>query len=274
MMKKYIALGLALILSCAAYAQNKIKVACVGNSITYGSGVADREVNAYPVKLQGMLGDKYEVGNFGKPGATLLNKGHRPYTQQEEYKDALAFAGDIVVIHLGINDTDPRNWPNYRDEFIGDYRALMQSFREVNPKVRFLLARMTPLSDRHRRFESGTLDWHAEIQLAIECIAKAEEGDMPLNDTTETTQIDTQENIEGTTITDTLASGESDTIVSDETITSEEETTTQIVVVTEANDTPTTEKQVVKVWVPSSGKKYHSKSTCSHYIWICRSFII
>ena len=173
-MKKYIALGLALILSCANYAQDKIKVACVGNSITYGSGVADREVNAYPVKLQGMLGDKYEVGNFGKPGATLLNHGHRPYTQQQEYKDALAFAGDIVVIHLGINDTDPRNWPNYQDEFIGDYRALMQSFREVNPKVRFILARMTPLSDRHYRFESGTRDWHAEIQLAIECIAKAE----------------------------------------------------------------------------------------------------
>ena len=173
-MKKYYILSLALFLSCITYAQDKIKVACVGNSITYGTGVADREVNAYPVKLQGMLGDKYEVGNFGKPGATLLNNGHRPYTQQQEYKDALAFAGDIVVIHLGINDTDPRNWPNYRDEFIGDYRALMQSFREVNPKVRFLLARMTPLSDRHPRFESGTRDWHEEIQLAIECIARAE----------------------------------------------------------------------------------------------------
>ena len=173
-MKKILLISLALALSCALYAQEKIKVACVGNSITYGTGVVDREVNAYPVKLQGMLGDKYEVGNFGKPGATLLNKGHRPYTQQQEYKDALAFAGDIVVIHLGINDTDPRNWPNYQDEFIGDYRSLMQSFREVNPNVRFLLARMTPLSDRHYRFESGTRDWHAEIQLAIECIAKAE----------------------------------------------------------------------------------------------------
>lgn len=173
-MRKLLSIGLAFILSCGGYAQDKIKVACVGNSITYGTGVADREVNAYPVKLQGMLGDRYEVANFGKPGATLLNHGHRPYTRQQEYKDALAFAGDVVVIHLGINDTDPRNWPNYRDEFIGDYRALMRSFREVNPKVRFLLARMTPLSHRHYRFESGTRDWHAEIQTAIECIAKAE----------------------------------------------------------------------------------------------------
>ena len=173
-MRKFIFLVMALVFSSATYAQEKIKVACVGNSITYGTGVAEREKNAYPVKLQQMLGDKYEVGNFGKPGATLLNKGHRPYTQQQEYKDALAFAGDVVVIHLGINDTDPRNWPNYRDEFIGDYRSLMQSFREVNPKARFLIARMTPLSDRHFRFESGTRDWHEEIQLAIECIAKAE----------------------------------------------------------------------------------------------------
>ena len=173
-MKKYLILGLFLLITCCFYAQDKIKVACVGNSITYGTGVAEREKNAYPVKLQQMLGNKYEVGNFGKPGATLLNKGHRPYIQQQEYKDALAFAGDIVVIHLGINDTDPRNWPNYRDEFIGDYRSLMQSFREVNPKTRFILARMTPLSDRHFRFESGTRDWHAEIQKAIECVAKAE----------------------------------------------------------------------------------------------------
>ncbi len=174
-MKKWLLIAfLPLIFSCTLMAQEKIKVACVGNSITYGTGVENREVNAYPVKLQGMLGDGYVVGNFGKPGATLLNRGHRPYVQQQEYKDALAFAGDIVVIHLGINDTDPRNWPNYRDEFIGDYRSLMNDFRKVNPKVRFLIARMTPLSHRHPRFESGTRDWHEEIQLAIECIAKAE----------------------------------------------------------------------------------------------------
>ena len=37
---------------------------------------------------------------------------------QEEYRQAMAFKGDIAVIHLGINDTDPRNWPNYRDESI------------------------------------------------------------------------------------------------------------------------------------------------------------
>ena len=73
---------------------------------------------------------KYSVGNFGKPGATLLAHGHRPYIQQKEYQKALDFSGDIVVIHLGINDTDPRNWPNYRDEFVHDYLKLIESFKK------------------------------------------------------------------------------------------------------------------------------------------------
>lgn len=157
---------------CYSFCTEKIKVACVGNSITYGYTLPDRETNAYPAKLQKMLGDDYVVGNFGKSGATLLNKGHRPYMQQEEYHKAIDFAGDIVVIHLGINDTDPRDWPNYRDFFIQDYRALIDSFRVANSRCRILIARLTPIADRHPRFESGTRDWHDEIQLAIENIAK------------------------------------------------------------------------------------------------------
>lgn len=177
-MKRTILLLSLLVTLVPAHAQKKIRVACVGNSITYGYTLPDREQNAYPFKLQKMLGDAYEVGNFGHSGATLLNKGHRPYTKVKEYEQALAFAGDIVVIHLGINDTDPRNWPNYQDEFIGDYRALIRDFRKANPKARILIARMTPLSDRHRRYESGTRDWHEQIQEAIACVARAEKVQM------------------------------------------------------------------------------------------------
>ena len=169
-MKSKLLIILALVFTGLLQAQ-PIKVACAGNSITYGYTLQNRETESYPAQLQQMLGDKYTVGNFGKSGATLLNKGHRPYMQQPEYKQAIAFAADIVVIHLGINDTDPRNWPNYRDFFVKDYLQLIQSFRTANPKARILIARMTPLSDRHARFESGTRDWHREIQQAIETIA-------------------------------------------------------------------------------------------------------
>lgn len=173
-MKRFIIVLLLSICGLAAYGQEKIvKVACIGDSVTYGTGIEDRENDSYPSQLQQLLGDGYEVGNFGRPGATLLRKGHRPYMDQPEFKDALEFAGDIAVIHLGLNDTDPRNWPNYRDEFIGDYLALTDSLRKSNPSVRILIALMSPITPKHQRFISGTRDWHSDIQEAIATAAEA-----------------------------------------------------------------------------------------------------
>ena len=153
-------------------ARRIIKVACVGNSITYGTGVANREQKAYPVVLQRLLGKDYQVENFGKPGATLLRRGHRPYFDQPEFRAALQFRPDIAVIHLGINDTDPRNWPNYRDEFIPDYLALIDSLRAVTPHVRILVARLTPIGVDHPRFDSGTRKWREEISQAVQQVAE------------------------------------------------------------------------------------------------------
>ncbi len=171
MFKKTILIALFFIALIGSLAAQTIKVACIGNSITYGLNVENREVNAYPAQLQHMLGDSYIVENFGKSGATLLNQGHRPYTQQDEYSKALTFAPDIVVIHLGINDTDPRNWTNYRDNFVKDYLQLIDSFKKINPDARVIVARMTPITSAHPRFESGTRDWHQQIQQDIETVA-------------------------------------------------------------------------------------------------------
>ncbi len=172
MKRTFLFIAITLLANCFVYAQHPIKVACVGNSITYGYTLPDREKESYPSQLQQLLGDGYLVGNFGKSGATLLNRGHRPYTQQEEYRQAIDFAGDIVVIHLGVNDTDPRNWPYYQGDFVRDYVSLIDSFKEANPQCRVIIARMTPISHRHPRFESGTRDWHEQIQQAIETVAQ------------------------------------------------------------------------------------------------------
>lgn len=171
-MKRLLLSFLLLLFLLPLSARRIIKVACVGNSITYGTGVANREQKAYPVVLQRLLGKGYQVENFGKPGATLLRRGHRPYFAQPEFRAALQFRPDIAVIHLGINDTDPRNWPNYRDEFIPDYLALIDSLRAVNPHVRILVARLTPIGVDHPRFDSGTRKWREEISQAVQQVAE------------------------------------------------------------------------------------------------------
>lgn len=179
--KTYLALTLALLLALplAVNARvlkriylEKTRVACIGNSITYGMTLADPATESYPAQLQQMLGDGYEVGNFGKSGATLLRHGHRPYIAQEEWAKAKAFKGDIAVIHLGVNDTDPRNWPYYRDEFVSDYLALIDTLRQENPKCRIIIALLSPITHNHPRFESGTQQWQKEIQEAIKTVAR------------------------------------------------------------------------------------------------------
>lgn len=173
MKKRTIVLFGMLLMVLTAVAGGKIKVACVGNSVTWGMTIIDREKNCYPAQLQKMLGDKYEVRNFGHSGTTLLQHGHRPYVDQQEYQDALNFKADLVIIHLGLNDTDPRNWPEYSEEFNADYIRLIDSFRQANPKAKIWICLMTPIFDRHPRFESGTRDWHAQIQKHIRQVATA-----------------------------------------------------------------------------------------------------
>lgn len=71
---------IALLLLAAPQAE-KTRVACVGDSITYGAGIADRDRDSYPAQLASMLGDKWVVKNFGHSGATLLKNGDLPYVK-------------------------------------------------------------------------------------------------------------------------------------------------------------------------------------------------
>ena len=156
----------------------KIRVACIGDSITYGMKLEDRDTECYPSRLQTLLGEGYTVGNFGKNGATLLRHGHRPYMDQEEFTAAMQFPADVIVIHLGVNDTDPRNWPNYRDEFVGDYLTLIDTLKTVSPNARVIVALTSPIADRHPRFSSGTKEWQEEIQDAIRTVAAVSGADL------------------------------------------------------------------------------------------------
>jgi len=153
--------------------QAPIKVACIGNSVTFGYGHKAPSATSYPTVLQQLLGDNYKVENFGHSGATLLRQGHNPYYKTKAFANAVAFAPDVAIIHLGLNDTDPRNWPAYRNNFAADYAWLIDTFRKVNPKVQVFISRMTPIFHDHPRFRSGTRDWFWQIQNSIPQIAKA-----------------------------------------------------------------------------------------------------
>jgi sialate O-acetylesterase len=151
----------------------RVKVACIGDSVTAGYLLTNAATESYPSQLQILMGEKYEVKNFGHSGATLLKKGSTPYFNTKECSDAIAYSPDIAIIHLGLNDTDPRNWPNYNEEFDADYAWLLDTLKKQNPAIKIYCCRLTPIFSEHPRFKSGTRDWYWQIQSHIPAIAKA-----------------------------------------------------------------------------------------------------
>ena len=87
-----------------------IRVACIGNSITYGSGIDKRDKQGYPAQLQNMLGSGYHVRNFGLGARTMLSTGDHPYMNEYMWKDCKDFNPNIAIIKLGTNDSKTANW--------------------------------------------------------------------------------------------------------------------------------------------------------------------
>lgn len=133
-MKKLSLIITLLIFAFATQAQtDTVRIACIGNSITYGSGIKNRSTDSYPAQLGRLLGDKCNVVNFGLGGRTLLNKGDRPYMKESLFKKSLEFNPHIVIIKLGTNDTKPFNW-KYSSEFKGDLTTMINSYKNLPSK--------------------------------------------------------------------------------------------------------------------------------------------
>jgi lysophospholipase L1-like esterase len=126
--------SIVLLFVFCSYPTSAARIACVGNSITYGYGLNDREHQSYPSVLQSLLGKGDTVMNFGTNGCTMLKKGNQPYWDDINYKASTDFKPDIVIIMLGTNDAKPFNW-SHKEEFASDYKSLMEHYRKIGAKV-------------------------------------------------------------------------------------------------------------------------------------------
>ena len=125
-----------------------IKIACVGSSTTYGFQSTDPDTKSYPAVLQSLLGDKYEVKNFGRSRAFMIDKLEYPdftyssdksvsYKTTSEYKNSMEYAPDIVLICLGGNDAHASNKNKEVDQATYFYEsavALVSEYQNLSSK--------------------------------------------------------------------------------------------------------------------------------------------
>jgi lysophospholipase L1-like esterase len=164
-MKKIVCLLVLLTACFFLYAQ--IKVACIGNSITFGHGLKNDE--KYPAQLQVMLGAGWVVQNFGVSGRTLLSKGDYPYIKEQAFTDAKAFAPDVAIIKLGTNDAKPQNW-KYHGEFIQDYTALIKELEALPSHPMVIICLPVPAFGEAFRINDSIVNH--EIPGLVKTIAK------------------------------------------------------------------------------------------------------
>ena len=115
----------------------RIRVACVGDSITFGDQVKQRTENCYPAVLGRALGDKYDVRNFGACGASASRSAWHNYWKLKEFRASLEFKPNIVVIMFGTNDTNPKNWQRTQNTITKAFNELIDTYSalETKPKI-------------------------------------------------------------------------------------------------------------------------------------------
>lgn len=170
-----------------APAGDAVRVACVGDSITFGSGIINRYRDSYPSVLGRLLGSGWNVRNFGVGGATLLKQGDKPYVTQQAHAAALAFAPGIVVIMLGTNDSKHPgdgsleadhavdNW-QHKGDYISDYEALIAEFRRANPAVKVYVCLPPPCFPGRWGINDKTI--HDEVIPLVRRVAAETKADL------------------------------------------------------------------------------------------------
>ena len=148
---------------------NRIRVACVGDSITQGTN--------YPNDLSSLLGANYSVRNFGVGGATISLESEKPYLYQPEFKEATSFLPDIVIVMLGTNDATLLPTGHIAN-FTSDYRQLIAEFQALTSKPDIMLVKPPPIFDNGTGL--STPDFAEQIIPKIEQVAN--ETGQPLID--------------------------------------------------------------------------------------------
>ena len=110
---------------------HKYNVACVGDSITWGSGASNRNISSYPAILQSTLGhERFIVENFGLGSSTMLKATNKSYWDSSEFQSALHSNPDIVIIQLGTNDA--KSWFWNEADYIRDYTEMIWKFQNLS----------------------------------------------------------------------------------------------------------------------------------------------
>jgi alpha-L-fucosidase 2 len=131
-----------LLITCCSTEKRDVKVACLGDSITEGFGIKWQADNAYPAQLARILGNGYEVINFGRSSTTMMRSGDFPYQSAKEFSNLLRYKPDIVIIKLGTNDAKLFQWND--SAYSASYQQMIDTLQQLPSKPQIMVCLPVP----------------------------------------------------------------------------------------------------------------------------------
>lgn len=119
----------------AAKDGGKIKIACIGDSITEGWRSSNPALRSYPAVLQTLIGDGYEITNYGIGGSTVMRCSDMPYRDKWGYINSISDAPDVVFLMMGTNDCNRDYNIERLGGFYADFASMINEYRQVGAYV-------------------------------------------------------------------------------------------------------------------------------------------
>jgi acyl-CoA thioesterase I len=146
------------------------KIACIGNSITYGYRLGNPSSQSYPGRLQALLGTAdYSVQNNGVNSTTMSKKGDISYWTKGQLQQVFTFQPAIVTIKLGTNDTKSKNWDalGYGTQYKRDCLAMVDTLAAMASHPKIFLVLPVPVFDNAKAVTLGIRDSVIQKEIPI-----------------------------------------------------------------------------------------------------------
>ncbi|MBE6641735.1 MAG: hypothetical protein E7619_09115 [Ruminococcaceae bacterium] len=125
--------------------ERPLRIACCGDSITFGTCATDANENGYlyakenfyyPNQMQKMYGTDAVVGNFGYPGS-YVGANYNRYLNSCVYNALIQFDPDVIVLALGTNNA--ALMPDGKSGFITYYRTMLNDMHKRFPEAKIIM---------------------------------------------------------------------------------------------------------------------------------------
>ncbi len=161
-------LSLVLLLSGTALAQGdrSYTVACVGDSLTFGTGCRNPWQESWPALLDKAEGAiDLSVSNYGVYGQTVTNGLINSYSKTPACWASHSAGADVYLVMLGSNDL---LLPFWRNTLPSAYRSLLKSYMEL-PQEPEVIVLLPPdlYFENFLRFTNDQIEELRQTELAI-----------------------------------------------------------------------------------------------------------